>query len=393
MFRLLVSPDLSLARKCKGVLALLTGDGSPLGWLSYSTEARAKQRARRRKIHAGFKRILLSKQLHLALCFIVVIVILTWLIRIGHNRDWSGWKNKTLWDWMALFIVPLTLAITAYLFSRQDRKADRLIAAEQHQQGLLQDYFDRISKLLIDKQLESPQCDDRIKAVAHVLTLAVLRQADTSRRAEILRFLYEAKLIRSGSRIIDLHDADFSRLSLPEVNLADADLSGAILTGSCLEGAILERGNLSEVNLDDANLTRANLKAVELRRARLTGTNFSDAILSGVKLTDADLYRTRFDYADLSSAQFDCTKFRKCSFRYASLLGSQCIETVTMLGCDFRNASFARSKWPDSGQVNGNRFKNASYDRQTVWPHGSVPPGAVKWDWLEQAMARKAQKK
>jgi hypothetical protein len=117
-------------------------------------------------------RILSSRSVRWRLVLILCAAAVTWLIGVGYEGEWSGWKDKKLWDWMTLLIVPLSLAVIASLFGNQERKTDRDIAAEQHQQELLQDYFDRISKLILDKQLDDSESAGRIRGIARVLTLS-----------------------------------------------------------------------------------------------------------------------------------------------------------------------------------------------------------------------------
>src|SRR5438105_243205 len=118
---------------------------------------------------------------------LILLSLVGYLIWQGYGQSWAGFQGyynsegeyvraKTFWDWLGLLVVPLSLALIAYLFSRQERKIDREIAAEQHQHRLLQDYLDRISKLLLDKELDESKSEGRITAVAQVLTLTVLRQ-------------------------------------------------------------------------------------------------------------------------------------------------------------------------------------------------------------------------
>ena len=62
-------------------------------------------------------------------------------------------NGKTLWDWGSLLGVPLgvplLLAILGYVLQEQQRK----IADNETKEEVLQTYFDRLSVLLIDKNL------------------------------------------------------------------------------------------------------------------------------------------------------------------------------------------------------------------------------------------------
>ena len=43
--------------------------------------------------------------------------------------QWTGFPQKTLWDWLQLLVVPAFLAIASYLFTQAERRRER--AAEE----------------------------------------------------------------------------------------------------------------------------------------------------------------------------------------------------------------------------------------------------------------------
>lgn len=49
-------------------------------------------------------------------------------MRVG---SWTGFKGKTLWDFLGLFIVPLSLALVALWFNYSQSSLDRQIADER----------------------------------------------------------------------------------------------------------------------------------------------------------------------------------------------------------------------------------------------------------------------
>lgn len=188
--------------------------------------------------------------------------------------------GKTFWDWMSLLGVPLTLAILGVLFQQiQLKQAEaaareqRELASEEAKEEILQGYFDRLSVLLVDKNLlaisakvrdtkssgegESQQLPDGIREEQELLdssldvirarTLSILRrfEDDSVRKGSVMRFLIEAHII--------------SRL---ELNLSSSELSQANLQGAKLYGANLEGANLQGANLQGAlEITPAQVKA------------------------------------------------------------------------------------------------------------------------------------
>src|SRR5215469_7675365 len=101
-----------------------------------------------------------SKPLIVGAITIVVVGMLA-LVLFGYllRLAWTGFFNKTLWDWLQLLIVPLVLAIIALVFQLANSRTERQIAKQRYEQDqqialdkqhedLLQVYLDRISELL-----------------------------------------------------------------------------------------------------------------------------------------------------------------------------------------------------------------------------------------------------
>ena len=70
-------------------------------------------------------------------------------------------RGKTVWDWMELLIIPLSLLIGGYILNRSERdierqraedrtKLEREIAADRQREAALQNYLDRMADLLPD---------------------------------------------------------------------------------------------------------------------------------------------------------------------------------------------------------------------------------------------------
>ena len=236
--------------------------------------------------------------------------------------------GKTLWDWGSLFIVPLSLAILGFFLQQQQQKraeqfsreqqerADKLseeqrkIADNETKEEVLQTYFDRLSVLLIDKNLialankaenislEEKELLDSSLDIIRARTLSILRrfENDVERKSIVIKFLIETEIIAklkldlSGA---NLSGADLSFANLRDANLREADLSFAIFHVAYLGGANLRLSNLREANLTAANLTATNLSSTDLSR-----TNLSDADFNGANLSSTDI-----SYADFRGAK------------------------------------------------------------------------------------------
>src|SRR5215210_1135511 len=259
---------------------------------------------------------------------------------------WTGFRNKTVWDFLQLLIVPLMLVAIGFSFTAQQdarqqeienqrAEAERDLAVQRAQDEALQAYLNQMSGLLLEKDLRESEKDSEVRTLARARTLTVLGRLDPSHKSAVMEFLVEAELVqrvKGRGPIIRLGSADLrgANLSDPDevspgcglfcydpehpeqaVNLRGADLAFATLTNAQLYRADLRDANLSGANLGDANLEGANLEGANLEGANLLGTNLSGAFLKNAgllraNLRDADLHGTDASdpliVADLRSA-------------------------------------------------------------------------------------------
>jgi Pentapeptide repeats (8 copies) len=248
--------------------------------------------------------------------FFVALVFL-FIVLGGYVQGWewtglSAPKQRTLWDWLDLLIVPVVLAIGAYLFTRFENRRTQKIANQRSQDDTLQAYLDHIGSLLLDenasKELHNLERENeepnKVRTLARARTLTALDQVGSSRKGTIVTFLREAHLIliRDGNwevaPIIGLSYANLKGASLANAFLKDASLSRADLRGADLSRADLRGANLFEANLFEANLSRADLRGANLR-----GADLMQSDMSGTKLFEANLFKADLSKANLFRAQ------------------------------------------------------------------------------------------
>jgi len=212
---------------------------------------------------------------------------------------WTGFSDKTLWDWLQLLAalaIPVVIAAGTLWFSPQQNEAssrasdqqhktDLQVAQDQQQENALQIYLDRMSDLLLNSKLRESRPMDEVRNVARAKTLTVLRQLDPLRKGFLIKFLYEAALIRMYSPIISLQDADLSSINFgSNIGLnTSSSIYGPPVTGEP------NHCNLSGINLQGADLKDSSFKNADLSRAFLAGAYLGGADLSGANLSGANL--------------------------------------------------------------------------------------------------------
>ena len=211
---------------------------------------------------------------------VIGLVVVIALIIAGYWFDWTGFNvytvtvksnttsgtslptnitaylpSKTLWDWLQLLFIPAVLALGGYLFTYNSGKTERHIASERQQDEALKSYLDRMTELILEKNLSNSAQSDEVRSVARLRTLSVLHQLGAYRKRNIIQFLHEADL----NSIISLKSADLSYADLHNGNLRGFDLLNVTLVGADLNKAFMNGINLRKSFLNYANLHEADL--------------------------------------------------------------------------------------------------------------------------------------
>jgi uncharacterized protein YjbI with pentapeptide repeats len=343
----------------------------------------------------------------------------------SHYVPWPegfGLKGKTLWDWLSLLGVPLSLALLGVWFQQREKQRDKEVSETQRKaaedaakEEVLQVYFDRISTLLVEKNLraiaakvygeevedtenqpkEAVSADQRelLDASMDVIrarTLSILRRFDndSSLKSTVAEFLVEAEIINKLK--LSLRGADLSGANLRGTNLRGADLSGANLRGADLYVASLRDANLSFANLNDANLNGANLNDANLNSAELSGANLVSADLSGASLGYVDLSRADLSGADLSGASLFTTNLSNANLNDVKLIGVNLrdadLRGADLSGADLSGASLSRAD-VSGADLTGADLYGADlgstglwaikFDESTVWPEPTGVTNAI----------------
>jgi uncharacterized protein YjbI with pentapeptide repeats len=264
-----------------------------------------------------------------ALGFSVTAIIVLLAIG-GAARSWTGFRGKTVWDFLQLLIVPLVLAVIGLWFAtQQDARqqqfenqrsdAERKFADQRAQDEALQAYLDQMSQLLLDRKLLEAEQETPLYTVAQARTSTLILRLDAEHNESVTRFLFNSRLAVGSPREatarllreITLSHATLSDAYLPYADLSSADLSGAALGDAALSYADLGEANLRNADLGDANLRNADLSVAYLPNADLSYADLYGANLSGANLNGASLNGADLMYANLSDGFGKKVKLRK----------------------------------------------------------------------------------
>jgi uncharacterized protein YjbI with pentapeptide repeats len=239
---------------------------------------------------------------------VALMALFALIICVGYalRWGWTGFLNKTLWDWfnlLGVLAIPAVVGFGAVWYTGQQGKVSDRENKDNQRETALQAYIDKMSELLLDKNLSESRLGDTVRDIARARTLTLLHRLDDGRKRSVVQFLYENNLIKNEKHIVDLAEADLSSADLgwaylPNANLSYADLRDANI---CLS-------NLIEANLSGADLSNAKLWEAKLRNANLSRTNLSNADLKKADLSDVDLREANLFHADMRSANLKGAK-------------------------------------------------------------------------------------
>jgi uncharacterized protein YjbI with pentapeptide repeats len=303
----------------------------------------------------------------------LIIIVLGYRLAWG----WTGLPGKTLWDWLQLLVIPLALAGLAFLLNnsqsdreqrREDERASRqrATAADAAREEALRTYLTQMSGLMLDRKLLRSRRGDDVRAVARTLTLTTVRRLDGERKAAVVRFLVEARLLSARDPKVELEGANLRSADLQDVDPAlslgepdDVELEGANLRSADLRGANLALLSLTDADLRGADLGGARCYLEETYEGCGGGPEFDGANLRGANLGGADLPLANFSDVDLRGANLPGADLTAADFAYADLRGA-----------NLRGAELG-DRYTGSAQ-----FSGAKYDATTRWPADFDPVAA-----------------
>ena len=365
-----------------------------------------------KQVWAFLKSFLFKYWVYLVLCFAVATAVisfwpspwvekqLTGLSRAvkALNLKQSTLWGASLWEWADLLIVPLLLAIGAFLVrqflegqeKRREAK-DEELAADRNLQEVLKDYLDQMNQFLLDDSWPREiNCGDEagisrvsnqpIVVVMRARTLAVLRELDGKRNGYVVRFLIEANALP----FVPLKRVDLSRADLSKADLSKADLRWANLRGTIFDSSTqlsdkwrlvheivnhrvsnqdLKWADLRETNLRGADLRETNLRGADLRETNLRGANLRETNLRGANLSRANLREANLRGANLRGANLREANLRGANLRGAVLRGAV-LRGADLKGADLRWANLRGADLADAWNLTSTQVKAAKEWKQ-----------------------------
>jgi len=236
-----------------------------------------------------WKALLEERKLTLIAIGVSLTAIIVLLAIGGVSLGWTGFGDKTFWDWLQLLsalAIPVVLAAAGLWFTAQQdarqqkienqrAEAERELAEQRAQDEALQAYLDQMSRLMLDKKLLEAEPGDPVHTLAQARTSTVILRLDSKHNESVTRFLTNSGLAESSEAPASL---------LGEISRSHAKLSGAYLPNADLRGA-----DLSDADLSDAFLLQADLSDAHLERADLSCLHLEVPLTNRCGITNEEL--------------------------------------------------------------------------------------------------------
>lgn len=178
--------------------------------------------------------------------------------------SWIGFKDKKLWDWVELLIVPALLTFLSFFITSNVNKRQQEIENQRYQQSVMREYLKDMTEL--SAQISSPNKSIKnagtLRPVASARTLTALNELDKEGRRQLMEFLSNAGLLQ-------------------QIHLRRANLEGTDLSFLWLKDADMQNSNLKNTKFYKANIGGANLKY-----AAMNDADFREAVYDKCTLVE-----------------------------------------------------------------------------------------------------------
>jgi uncharacterized protein YjbI with pentapeptide repeats len=250
-------------------------------------------------------------KLFLTILVVIIIIAIFYLATMKNPPDWTGFGEsninekvspaKTLWDWLALLIIPVALGLIGWVYSQIEKVKTQKEAEERKQNEHIESFLGTMTELIIEHDLQLNPTQQTM-AIARARINIAFNNLNGQRKGQILQFLYESDLIDIKPKFL-LLGANLQNAILDEIVLGKSEIRGAFFNKSSiqranLKGAILIGCDFSQTNFSDslfenADLSYTNLSDSLLKNTDLTSVNFEGANLTGANLEGSKILKTQ----------------------------------------------------------------------------------------------------
>ncbi len=239
-----------------------------------------------------------------------VVFIVYWFIAYWfYNQTPPGWTGfgervkdsniesaKTLFDWLRIVILPLSLALLGWIYKESEKAKQNLKEVEKNKKAAYQSFIDKIYGLIKDHNLSTnPTTDTRALAFNYLNN--ALSELDNLMKGQLVQFLYQCNLIDSDPK-----------LRLVGANFSPTNMDAIILTSAEIRGAYFSDSSIKNAKLSHACFNSCDFSNTDFSGSTVDNTDFSYSKMNGVKLINMDLRSVNFEGVELEKADLTGSK-------------------------------------------------------------------------------------
>ncbi|RPJ71609.1 MAG: hypothetical protein EHM20_14485 [Alphaproteobacteria bacterium] len=310
-----------------------------------------------------------SKKRWATLIGLIVICGSAYFVGVIFHLKWpavTGFDGKTWWDWLDLLFVPIILSFAAYFLNREQKRTELAVENIRNQNKILDEYIERISKLILDDNFSDKENNKNAKSIARTWTITALSRLDMEGKKVLLQFLDEAGLVHGENVLVNLRGADlvetdktyfavFSSIidGLTQDNTFApfAKISDSTISDTSFRSAVIYKGSISRSTLKRVIFSEADLREIKIYESTLEDSDLSNSLLAKAEIYASSLENVNLFQADLRNTTIKDSAFdKKSQFAFSNLTAAK------FFGSNLREANFARSN------LNFAEFHESSFD-------------------------------
>lgn len=224
------------------------------------------------------------------------------------SPSWMGFVDvndnqniKTLWDWLDLLIVPVSIGVVGWIYKEYEKSKEERRIKEDKYNDILDSYFKNISDLILNSNLTKNKKNKKSKKIARTRTIIALEELDGERKGQILQFLRETKLLKK----IDILGANFS----------EGDFEGLVLRNQIIKGVNFKNSNFDNSYLDGTQFISCDLDSCSFSNSSLKNVDFNYSKLNNSTIRNTDVTTVKFEGAELNNVDLRSTNILPSQFK------------------------------------------------------------------------------
>ena len=117
---------------------------------------------------------------------VVLLILLLVIALIALGMWFIAQQNRSLavLNWLNLLIIPAFLVLAAIWLSNSWRRTQLEVARSRDERAMIESYFDRLTDLLLSRNLRQASTEDEAARAARAHTLTIFRQLDGEGRPD-----------------------------------------------------------------------------------------------------------------------------------------------------------------------------------------------------------------